>query len=148
MSFDAQTFMDEVTTEAAVRRPPIGAGTQLVGEILDISVRVNQGKQDPSKTYTGLDVKIKCDTTMVAGQPEQVTLKDGFVLDLNDSGNLDWSVGKNRRLGMYRESLGMNVAGQPFSIKQMLGRGIKITVKHRIADDGQVYEEVGQVMKV
>ncbi len=57
--------------------------------------------------------------------------------------------GKNGRLGRYREALGMNVAGQPFSIRQMQGRQIKATIKHRPDpnDPSILYEEIAAIAK-
>ncbi len=46
-TFDPSQFLDMVTTEESVRRPPLPAGEVLSGEIADISVRINQGKKDP-----------------------------------------------------------------------------------------------------
>ena len=148
-TFDPSQFLDLTTTEESVRRPPLPAGEILSGEIADISVRINQGKQDPSKTYTSVDVKIKFSTAHIAGQPENVTVKDGFLLDLTDAGQLDMGPGKNGRLGRYREALGMNVAGQPFSIRQMQGRPIKAAIKHRPDpnDPTILYEEVSAIAK-
>jgi hypothetical protein len=148
-NFDPSQILDLTTTEESVRRPPLPTGEVYTGEIADVSVRINQGKQDPSKSYTGVDVKIKFSTAHIAGQPEFVTVKDGFLLDLTEAGQLDMSAGKNGRLGRYREALGMNVAGQPFSIRQMQGRPIKATIKHKAdeKDPSVLYEEVAAIAK-
>lgn len=148
-TFDPSHILDLSTSEESVRRPPLPAGEVLQGEISDISVRINQGKKDPSQSYTSVDVKIKFSTAYIAGQPENVTVKDGFLLDLTDAGQLDMSAGKNGRLGRYREALGMNTPGQPFSIRQMQGRQIKATIKHRPDpnDPSILYEEVAAIAK-
>jgi|SRR5208337_2464973 len=150
-AFEVDTFLDSTTTDAGSRRPPIPAGINLIGEITDIKGRVNQGKKDPSKTYTALDVQIKCQVTpeLVAdGQPETVVYTDGILLDLTPDGRgLDWAPGKNTKLTKYRMALDMNTPGQAFSPRQMIGRMLRIQVAHE-AYQGEIYDRVGSVAKV
>jgi len=148
--FDVEKFLDQTTTEAATRRPPIPAGTILVGEITEMKPRVNQGKKDPSKTYTFLDVKIKVQVPaelVAIGQPEQLTFTDSVSLDISGDGqDLDWAPGKNAKLGSYRNALDLNQPGQAFSLRSMIGRMLKVKIGHDTYL-GVIRDEVTSVAK-
>lgn len=151
--FDPQTFLDATTTEAQVKRPPLPAGSVLIGTISEITMRAWQGKKDPGQSGVAADLMIDLDLSatpdlqsLVGGLPK-ITVKDGIMLDLNDGGMIDWGIGKNGKLRRYREALGMNTAGQPFNIRQMQGRQLRVKVKHR-PYEGELYEEVDSVAKM
>lgn len=149
--FDPSTFLDATTTEALVRRPPLPAGSTVIGTIGEPVTRSWQGKQDPTKSGIAVDFNIDVDLTAypdlqkIVGA-DKVVLKDGIMLDLNEGGMIDWSIGKNGKLRRYREALDMNVAGQPFSIRQMQGRRLLVKIKHR-PYEGEMFEEVDSVAK-
>lgn len=149
-NFDPNQFLDAQITEESKRRPPVPAGMDLIGTITDVTVRGNiQGKKDPTKSYNFLDVKIEAQTTpalQAEGHPPTVTYVDGIILDVTDAGQLDMAPGKNLKLGRYRNALGMNVAGQPFSPRQMIGRTIRIKIKHE-AFDGDMLDKVDSIAK-
>ena len=69
--------------------------------------------------------------------------RQGIWLDLNDSGHIDLSPGKNRQLGLVREALGQNT-GKPWSPNMMLGQVGTIKVKHspNAKDPGSPYANV------
>lgn len=143
--FDPSSILDANTTEAATKRPPIPAGTILKGIISDITVRQSQGKKDPSKTYTFMDIKIVCPLE-VEGYPPEVTLTHGISLDLGLTGNLDWSAGKNGQLKKYRDALDMNTPGVNFAPRQLIGRQIGVKVKHETYE-GEIYDRVDSVVR-
>jgi hypothetical protein len=145
--FNPEQFLDATTTESLVRRPPIPAGTELLGVITDIKPRVWQGKKDPSQSGVVMDVQIELDTSGVKDQPPKVTLTDGIMLDVTAQGSIDYSPGHNAKLRRYREALGMNVAGQPFSFRMMLGRPIRVSISHRVVE-GETYDQINGVAKV
>ncbi len=68
------------------------------------------------------------------------------MLDLNESGSIDWGKGRNGALRRWREALDMNKPGEAFSIRQMVGRPILVKIKHR-SYQGELYEEVDSVSK-
>ena len=55
--------------------------------------------------------------------------------------------GKNGKLRRYRESLDMNTPGVPFSLRQMIGRQIRVKIKHE-PYEGEMYDRVDSVAKV
>ena len=151
-SFDPSQFLDATTTEALVRRPPLPVGDYLavVGEPVSRSW-TSQKPDARVKSGIAIDLPLVIDVTLYSAAHavvgvDTVTLKAGIMLDLNESGAIDWGMGKNGALRRYREALGMNEAGKPFSIRQMQGRIIKVKVKHR-PYEGEFYEEVDSVAK-
>ena len=146
--FDPQSFLDVTLTEPSVKRPPIPVGdyTATVGEIKS---RAWQGKKDPTMSGIAWDVPMTVELPPeVASQAGQSTIivTDSLMLDLTDSGTLDTSPGKNRRLRLYREALDMNKPGDSFSARGMQGRVIKVRIKHDLYN-GEIYEKVDSVAR-
>jgi len=146
--FDPELFLQQGTTEQSVRRPPVPAGTEVVGTITDLKVRQWQGKKDPTQSGIAFDVQIKCETSTLADQPETVTFKDGIMVDTTPHGTIDYGTGKNNRLRQYRDATGQNVAGQMFRPVDLIGRMVKVKVAHRVNDQtNEIYDEVGAIAK-
>ena len=78
---------------------------------------------------------------------DTVTVKQGIMLDLNASGGLDLSKGKNVGLGRLREAVGKNEEGQPFAFSMLPGLSAKIAVSHRVNGE-ETYSEVKGVAKL
>lgn len=141
--FNPDTFLDQQFTEAndtQVIPVPVGEYTAV---IKDVKARQWQSKKDPSIAGLTLDVVWELDSQEVRellGR-DTVTVKQGIMLDLTDSGGLDFGKGRNVGLGRLREALGLNVPGQAFSFAQLPGRVAKISVSHRI-DGDQIYTDV------
>ncbi len=150
-TFDPSTFLDATVTTALTRRPPLNAGADFTGVIGELQPRQWTGKTDPTKSGVAVDVPVEIDLNAYPSEKDRlgvdkVFLKDSIMLDRKEDGSLDMSAGKNGKLRRYREALGMNEDGQPFSIRQMQGRQIKVKIKHRTYE-GEVYEEVDGVAK-
>lgn len=155
-NFDADTFLSGTTTDALTRRPPIPAGTEMIGIIGEPKSRQNAGKKESTlgQVFTSLDLPIELDLNQVPGLKEligqdKVTLNYGFLIDLNAAGTaLDTSPGKNGRLRQLRETLGMNKAGEPFNIRMLQGRQLRVKIGHRVNDqDGEIYDQIDGVAK-
>src|SRR5271163_4053223 len=148
--FDPAQFLDATTTEASVRRPPLPAGLDVLGQISDIVFRKVPGVKDPSKTYTFMDVHIKVQVPpdlQADGQPPEVSFTDGVSIDLTANGTgFDMSPGKNGKLRRYRESLDMNTPGIPFSPRNMIGKMLKVKIKHD-PYQGEMYDRVDTIAK-
>lgn len=150
-NFDPSAFLDAQITEASVRRNPIPAGSDVIAVIGEPKARSWTGKNDPTKSGVVVDVPLEIDLSMFpelaaqVGVPK-VTLTDGIMLDTTESGGIDNSPGKNGKLRRYREALGMNNPGEPFSFRAMQGRLIKVKIKHRVYE-GELYDEVDSVAK-
>lgn len=152
-NFDPTVFLDAVTTESFTKRnlAPIGDYIATIGEM---KVQSGQQKKDTSKSWTALNIPLEVDLTAnpaaraVVGQ-DKIVVFDFVGLDLTESGSLDQSPGRNSRLRAYREALGMNEAGQPFSPRMMQGRMVKIKVAHEQNDPAfDAREKVAGVTKV
>ncbi len=152
-NFDPSQFLDATTTEALVKRPPLPIG-DYVGTITEMQVREWTSKKEDAKVKAGIafDLKVEIDVT---GYPDakavvgvdKVILSPGIMVETTPDGkSLDWGAGKNGALRRYREALNMNTPGEAFSPRQMVGRLIRVKIKHR-EYQGEFYDEVDSVSK-
>lgn len=151
-TFDPQSFLDASISEPSIKRPPLPAGSDFTGIITDIIPRPWVGKKDPSKSGIAMDVKIDIDLSgypnekAALGGIEKITLQDGIMLDTTPSGSIDNGPGKNAKLRRYREAVDMNKPGDVFSFRAMIGRPIKVKIKHE-AYEGEMYDKVDSVAR-
>lgn len=147
--FSPEQFLDMQVTESNDTKTipvPVGEYTAVAEEV---KCRQWQSKKDPSMAGLALDIKWSIDDSAVKellGR-DKVTVNQGIMLDLTDSGGLDMGKGRNIGLGRLREALGLNAPGQPFSFMMVSGRVAKISVSHRI-DGENIYAEVKGVAKM
>lgn len=147
--FSPEQFLDMQVTESNDTKTipvPVGEYTAVIEEV---KVRQWQSKKDPSMSGLTLDVKWSIDDSAVKellGR-DKVTVNQGIMLDLTDSGGLDMGKGRNIGLGRLREALGLNAPGQPFSFMMLSGRVGKVSVSHRI-DGENIFAEVKGVAKL
>ena len=146
--FNPDQFLDMQITEANdTKLTPVPVG-EYVAVIKEVKCRQWQSKQDPSKSGLTLDVTWSIDDPAVKellGR-DKVTVRQGVLLDLTESGGLDMGKGRNVSLGRLREAVGLNTPGQPFSFSMLVGRVAKVSVSHRI-DGDNIYAEVKSVTK-
>lgn len=81
----------------------------------------------------------------------KVTSRYKCILDLDANGDLDFSEGKNVRLGRLRDVLGQNDPSQPWSIQMLANKGplmghVAITTDKNDAD--KKYSEISRVTKM
>lgn len=78
---------------------------------------------------------------------EKINARQSLFLDINDSGNLDTSHGKNIELGRLREALGMNKSGKAWSPAMMQGMTCwgYVTQEPNANDPSIVYNRVKRV---
>jgi hypothetical protein len=153
-TFNPDTFLDQSTEEAGVRRPPVSSGQAFLGTIGEPKARVVQGKvggKAEGQTFVFCDIPITIDlstspTEVQRVGVDKVTLRHSISLDYLDNGALDWSAGKNRGLTGYREALGLNEKGRLFTPRQLVGRIIRAKVSHR-TNEGEVYDQIESVAK-
>ena len=147
--FSPEQFLDMQVTESNDTKTipvPVGEYTAVAEEV---KCRQWQSKKDPSMSGLTLDIKWSIDDPAVKellGR-DKVTVNQGIMLDLTDSGGLDMGKGRNIGLGRLREALGLNAPGQPFSFMMVSGRVAKVSVSHRI-DGENIYAEVKGVAKM
>lgn len=146
-SFDPQAFLDSSITEANdTKIIPVPQG-EYIGILEKITPRQWQSK-DGSQSGISLDVIWlieDADVKTFLGRDE-VKCKQGIMLDVLPTGQLDTAKGKNIGLGRLREAVGLNNPGQAFSFGMLPGLAAKVTVKHRIVDE-DTFAEVKAVAK-
>jgi hypothetical protein len=151
-NFDPTAFLNATITEATVKRPPLPAGAEFVATIKELKEpRQWTGKNDPTKKGVAVDLIIEIDMT---AYPElqkyigvdKVQIQTSIMLDTTEAGTLDTGPGKNGGLRRYREALGMNTPGQPFSFRMMEGRMIRVKIGHR-EYQGDLFDEIAAVAK-
>lgn len=151
MSFDADLFLSAtVQTANSTKVIPVPIG-DYQGVIQKIEPRQWQSK-DGTKTGISLDV-----TWMIEDQDvknflgrDEVTCRQGIMLDTTPEGALDMAEGKNVGLGRLREAVNLNTPGQEFSFHQLPGQMAKVSVQHREDDrnPGDVFAEIKRVGKL
>lgn len=147
--FNPEQFLDQQFTEANDTKlipVPVGEYTAIAGEV---KCRQWQSKADPSKSGLTLDITWEIDDSAVKellGR-DKVTVRQGIMLDLTDSGSMDMGKGRNVGLGRLREALNLNQPGQAFSFSMIPGRLAKVAVTHRI-DGENIYAEVKSLARL
>ena len=147
--FNPDQFLDMQVNESndtKVIPVPVGEYTAVISEV---KCRQWQSKKDPSVSGLALDLIWDIDDSSVKellGR-DKVTVKQGIMLDITDSGGLDMGKGKNSSLGRLREATDLNTPGQAFAFSMLNGRLAKVSVSHRIDGDA-IYSEVKQVGKI
>lgn len=148
-AFDPDTFLAQTVEQANdTKVTPCPAG-EFLGFIKDFKAREWTSKKNPGVSGVALDVIWSVDDPGVKQllDRDEVTVKQGIMLDMTESGTLDMGKGKNVGLGRLREALGLNVPGQPFAFSMLTGRPARLTVSHRV-DGEDIYAEVKMVAKV
>lgn len=150
--FDPNTFLEMSVTDAnSTSATPVPA-REYTAFIDEVKARPWQSKDDPSKAGMALDILWNIDDAAVKAELERdkVTVKQGIMLDLTETGGLDMGKGKNVGLGRLRDAVGLNQPGQPFSFRMLTGRAAKIAVSHRTDPKNPevIYAEVKAVAKL
>lgn len=151
--FDPSEFLNSTITDSndtkLIPVPDNMAGEGYLMLAGKVDCRTWQKKDDPSVSGLALDIQWEIqdeEVKTICGR-EKITCKQGIMLDLTDSGQLDMAKGKNIGLGKLREAMGLNVAGQPFSFSMITGRMAKGFVQHRVNGE-DVFAEIKRVGKV
>lgn len=128
--FNAQEFLqDQMTgsTDTRYKLVPPGDYPALVD---GIDAKQQPDKSDPTKVYTILDVTFSIESPQVkeAMGLSKVTARHSVFLELNDSGKVDFSQGKNVPLGRLREATGTNYSDRPFTFNDLVGKACIVTI--------------------
>lgn len=147
--FDPAQFLDMSFDQAndTVVIPPDEGDYQAIIEKVD--ARPWTSKADPSKSGLALDIiwELQSEAAKARTGRDKVTVKQGIMLDVMESGGLDMGKGKNIGLGRLREAVNQNASGRPWSPNMLIGQMAKINVKHRI-DGDTIYLDVKGVTKI
>lgn len=147
--FDPSQFLD-MSIEGAndTKVIPVPAG-EFIAISEKIEFRPWTSKKDPSKSGITLEIHWLVDDNNVKEMlgRDKVSVRQGIMLDLLDSGGLDMGKGKNVGLGRLREALKMNNPGEPFAFTMIPGRVAKVKIDHRVDGDA-IYAEVKGITAV
>lgn len=146
-AFDPQAFLDSSVTEANDTKViPVPIGEYL--GVIDKLVPRQWTSKDGTSSGLALDITwiVEDEEVKQFLGRDTVNVKQGLMLDVLPSGQLDMSKGKNIGLGRLREAVGLNQPGQAFSFQQLPGQMAKISIKHRLVDE-DTFAEVKAVTK-
>lgn len=146
--FDVNSFLDQSVDQAMdTKVVPVPVG-EFLGVIDKVDARQWTSKNDPTKSGVTLDVTwlVEDENVKQLLGRDKVTVRQGVMLDLTETGGLDYAKGRNVALGKLREAVNLNAPGQPFAPSMLTGRMAKIKVDHRV-DGENIYAEVKGVVR-
>ena len=132
--FDANLFMSAIYEEVNdTKIVPCPAG-EFHAQIVKLEPRhgtIGKGERQ-GDDWAGLNIAYQIEDPAVEALLERtpVEVYELLLLDLTPTGGLDMGKGKNVRLGRLREACDLNKAGQPFQPMMMVGKRLKVMVKH------------------
>ncbi len=143
--FDPEAFMSQTTEEAGSTTYPTVPENDYQSIIEKIEPR--QGQDKNGNPFLVLDVfhEILNDEVRAQLGMEKVLVKQGIFVDFLPNGAIDWSEGKNVKLGRLRDAVQQNAPGAPWSPGMLAGAGpLMIHVNAKAATDGSedVYNNV------
>lgn len=133
---------------------PEGEYVMMVGDWKDDWMReqtANTGR-NAGGTFVSVDVPVEIidDALRIKLGRDKLLSRYRFILDIDANGQLDFSEGKNVRLGKLREVLDQNTPGVPWSMQQLASKGpFKGWIKQTSdkTDPSIKYSEVSRVAK-
>lgn len=151
--FNETDFLSSsVETSFDTKRIPIPVG-EYVAVIKDIRPRINvQGKKDPSKFYSFLDYDLELQLTPDAMQQmatDQSVIKRSFnvSIEFDETGTkLAQGKGKNVPLGKFREAIGQNEDGKPWSPRSPIGKTVTAKVTQYTSDKGEPVDQIDSLV--
>ena len=155
-AFDPTAFLDAQTTEVNEKRPPLptenpddaaGLYTAVIGEITTASGEISKGDRAGQPWISMvIPMRVQVPSSLQAqGLPPELTLTDRAFLDLTPQGGLDNAKGKNRAQKAYRDACGMNVLGQPFAWRMLVGKVVKIKLSHELYNEA-IQERISAIL--
>lgn len=151
--FDANNFMNAVYTEVNDTKLvpcPVGEFHAQIEAVEPKSGTIGKGER-MGQTWAQLLVTYVIEDEAVKSLlgRDVVKVLDGVMLDLTDSGGLDMGTGRNLRLGRLREATGLNVKDWPFSPHMLIGKRLKVSIKHvpKYNDPSSLVAEVSGVIR-
>ena len=150
-TFDPSTFLNQRVSGDFSRRPPIPAGSEVVG-VVQPEMKIRQAQSKDGETLTFLDIPIRLDLTATPHIAKHVgadslTLTHGIRLDFKN-GAIDNSPGRNGGLRQYREALKLTAADgvKDFGITDLAGRIVKCKISHR-EYQGDIFDQIASVTR-
>jgi hypothetical protein len=147
--FDAETLLNTDISEAgSTEYTPIPVG-EFNATITDVGAK-EVVSQKNGETYRFLEIQYIIDNEDVRKETgmDKPRSRQSMILDFTDAGTLDMGKGKNVNLNRLREACNQNAPGKPWNFQMLVGQAVKVGVKHRSGEDGQIYAEVKSVAKL
>lgn len=144
-TFDPNTFLNQSFDESndtKVTPCPVGEYLAIAEKVEIKPWAARDGSSSGLKAEIVWDVQD--DNVKALLGKDTVRVRQQQMLDLTDTGSLDFSKGKNIGLGRLREALGLNTPGEPFSFGMIQGQMAKVKVSHRAVGE-DLYDEVKAV---
>lgn len=145
MSFDPNTFLNtsfEESNDTKISPVPVGEYLALADKV-DIKTWASRdGSSSGIKLEIVWDIQDE-NVKSLLGR-DKITCVQQQMLDLTDTGALDFGKGKNVGLGRIREALELNTPGQPFAFSMIQGRMAKVAVSHRTVGE-DIYSEIKKI---
>lgn len=146
--FDADAFMNSVTTEDNATRLPLCPPGEYPGQITKVEFKqgvIKNGERIGEAWYQlALAVETSDPAALDGLDLPKRTVRGSIMLDLTPTGGIATGDGRNVALGRLREAVGLNQKGEPFSPNMLVGRACRFVVGHRVddRDASKVYEDI------
>lgn len=152
MTFDPATFMSQTTQgklDTIIQQCPEGEFKAMIDDFDGTAFRTFKSKKDDREFHVFAPPFVIQDASVQAqlGRDKVTVFHKGMFLDLDSSGGLDASKGKNVDLGRLRESVGQNSDG-PWSFNNLKGAGPVIVKVVHEADPNDTEKKYARVTKV
>ena len=147
-SFNPDTFVNveyEEAIDTTITPIPVGEWSASSNIIKFRKINTKDGERTVMDvTWELLEEEVRKATGL-----DHPTCRQTIFLDINDANGIDMSKGKNRQLGLLREALGQNVAGQRWSPGMIEGQMATVTVVHNAdrEDPEIIYSNIKKVTK-
>lgn len=152
--FDVNNFMNAVITEVndtKIVPCPAGEYHALIEKVEPKSGTIGKGERI-GETWASLQLTMAIEDEAVKTfcARDKVVVSNSVMLDLTPSGGLDMGKGRNIALGRLREATGLNAPGSAFSPLMLVGRRIKVAIKHvpGYRDPSTLVAEVAGITKI
>lgn len=152
--FNPTKFLESTTTDAGSTRldpVPQGEYSAIIQDISFREIEIKRGEQ-AGKTRLIMSVSWELlDSELKAKLDRIPRVRQDIWIDQDDSGDIDYSKGKNVGLGRLREALGQNAPGQNWSPGMLKGAGPALLVVTERPDDNNadiIYNDVKSVGQI
>ena len=146
-TFDPETFLNTTYDEALdtkVTPCPVGEYLGLAEKVEIKPWAARDGSSSGLKCVILWDIQDE-NVKALLGR-DTIRVPQDQMLDLTETGALDFGKGKNVGLGRIREALGLNVPGKPFAFSMIQGQMAKVKVSHR-SNGEDLYGEIKAIAK-
>lgn len=148
--FDPETFLNSTTEEAGSTHYPTISEDDYTAMVEKLDVRQIQRKDGSTAVVLDVTHKVLDESAKQELQRDDVFVRQSIFLDLLGNGAIDWSEGKNVKLGKLREACGQNEPGVPWSPRNLQGAGpimIHVGVRADQDDPETKYNDVKRTAK-